>query len=63
MERPVTFWSDKRVGVTGGAGFLGSVVVEKLRARGCQQVFVPRSREYDLREKEAVIRLYETTRG
>jgi len=29
-----TFWHDKRVIVTGGAGFLGSFVVEKLRERG-----------------------------
>jgi GDP-L-fucose synthase len=48
--------------VTGGAGFLGSFVVEGLRARGCREVFVPRSREYDLREKEAVMRLYEEAR-
>jgi len=53
------FWRDKRVTVTGGAGFLGSYVVEKLRERGCRHIFVPRSRDYDLREKEAVIRMYE----
>lgn len=53
----------KRVVVTGGAGFLGSFIVNKLRQRSwVGQVFVPRSREYDLREKEAVIRLYENHR-
>ena len=51
-------WSGKRVVVTGGAGFLGSFVVEKLRARGCQNIFVPRSAEYDLREREQIMRLY-----
>jgi FlaA1/EpsC-like NDP-sugar epimerase len=43
------FWHDKRVVVTGGAGFLGSFVVEKLRERGATRIFVPRKAEYDLR--------------
>ncbi len=42
------FWSDKKVVVTGGAGFLGSVVVENLKARGCKDVFIPRSVDYYL---------------
>jgi GDP-L-fucose synthase len=52
------FWSTKRVTVTGGAGFLGSFVVAKLRERGCQNIFIPRSQEYDLVEMESVKRLY-----
>ena len=47
----------KRVTVTGGAGFLGSHVVERLRARGAE-VFVPRSRDYDLVSGDAVRRCY-----
>lgn len=56
------FWADQRVLVTGGAGFLGSFVVEKLRARGCREIVVPRSRDYDLREAEAVRRLLRESR-
>ena len=56
-----SFWSDKRVVVTGGAGFLGSFVVEQLRAKGCRDVVVPRSREYDLVQMDAVRRLYADT--
>lgn len=57
-----TFWEAKRVVVTGGAGFLGSNVVRKLKERGCQHIFVPRSKDYDLREKEAVVRMYEDSK-
>jgi GDP-L-fucose synthase len=48
--------------VTGGAGFLGSFVVEKLHARGVEQVVVPRSREYDLVDRDACRRLIAQTR-
>jgi len=51
-------WANKRAVVTGGAGFLGSFVVEKLHERGCAKVVVPRSKEYDLREREPITRLY-----
>jgi GDP-L-fucose synthase len=48
----------ERVVVTGGAGFLGSVVVDKLRVRGYENIFVPRSKDYDLREETMIVRLY-----
>lgn len=44
------FWENKRVCVTGGAGFLGSAVVAKLYQRGAKEIFVPRSAEYNLVE-------------
>ena len=54
--------SSARVVVTGGSGFLGRRVVAGLEARGCPSITVPRSAEYDLRERSAVQRLYREAR-
>jgi GDP-L-fucose synthase len=51
------FWEHKNVLVTGGAGFLGTWVTDKLRDRGCQHIFVPQSTAYDLREQPAIQRV------
>ena len=54
----MSFWNGSRVLVTGGAGFLGSYVVEGLRARGCTDIIVPRSADCDLVQAESVKRLF-----
>jgi GDP-L-fucose synthase len=52
----------RNVVVTGGAGFLGSHLVSQLEAKGCASIVVPRSRDYDLVDREAVRRLYRDAR-
>ena len=54
---PVEFWSDKRVCVTGGDGFLGSFVQEVLAARGAKEVFIPLINDYDLTERASIVRM------
>ncbi len=52
------FLEGKKVVVTGGAGFLGSFVVERLKKTGCSGIFIPRSADYDLVDRDACRRLY-----
>ncbi len=52
-----SFWKDRRVCVTGGAGFLGSFVQQKLRERGVGEIFVPTIEKYNLVEREDILRL------
>ncbi len=54
----MNYWKNKRILLTGGAGFLGSSVSKKLKERGCKDIFIPRSRDYDLVEMDAVKRVY-----
>ena len=53
----MTFWQNKRVIVTGGGGFLGRRVVERLRAQGAAEVIAPRFATYDLRQIDAIRKL------
>ncbi|MCG9966637.1 GDP-L-fucose synthase [Pelotomaculum terephthalicicum JT] len=54
----MSFFKNKRVVVTGGNGFLGSFVVDNLKKRGCDKIYVPRSKEFNLVEGEYVKNLY-----
>ena len=56
------FFADRRIVVTGGAGFLGSFILEKLRARGCGEVLVPTIEEYDLVTAVDIERMYDDMR-
>ena len=49
-----SFWTGRRVMVTGGGGFLGKSVVRRLEAAGATDVFVPRSRQFDLRTSDGI---------
>jgi len=53
------FFADRRVVVTGGAGFLGGYVTEGLRRLGCTNIDVPRIEDYDLVKLDDIIRMYE----
>ncbi|WP_435196363.1 GDP-L-fucose synthase family protein [Natronomonas sp. EA1] len=56
------YWNGKTVMVTGGAGFLGSHVIDELEARSDDvDIFVPRSSEYDLRNRDAIQRAFENS--
>jgi GDP-L-fucose synthase len=59
---PKEFWADRRVCVTGGAGFLGSFLLETLRERGATEIFVPHIEEYDLTDIFTTRRMLEDSK-
>ena len=56
------FWQNKRVCVTGGAGFLGSYIIQKLEDRGAADIFIPRIEEFDLVNKDDILRMLNDAR-
>jgi GDP-L-fucose synthase len=52
------FFEDRRIVVTGGAGFLGSYVIEGLQRRGCKNILVPKIEDYDLVQMDNIVRMY-----
>lgn len=53
------YFKNKRVVVTGGAGFLGSFVIESLKKHQCQNIFIPTIEEYDFVKREDIVRMYD----
>ncbi len=58
----MSFWTENQFVVTGGAGFFGRAVVRALEQRGAVNVFVPRKAEYDLRDRDQILRLLDDAR-
>jgi len=58
----MNYFSEKTVIVTGGAGFLGRHVVDRLKLAGCNNVIVPRSKETDLTKQADIVRLMKTAK-
>ncbi len=52
-----SFWEERSVCVTGGAGFLGTYVVERLAKLGARNIFIPKIEDYDIVQKEDVLRV------
>ena len=56
------FFKNRRVVVTGGAGFLGGYVIDGLQKRGCKNILVPKIEDYNLVEPGDIVRMYEDMR-
>jgi GDP-L-fucose synthase len=56
------FWSNRRVCVTGGAGFLGSFVQETLKARNASAIFIPHIEDYDLTDIDTIRRMLDDSK-
>ena len=54
--------TNKRIVITGGSGFLGRHVINRFKSEGCQSIFVPLHKEYDLTRLDAIERLFDEKR-
>jgi GDP-L-fucose synthase len=59
MKKMSDFFENKRIVVTGGAGFLGGYVIEGLKKRSCNNIFVPKIEDYDLVDINDIVRMYD----
>ncbi|MBN1264765.1 MAG: GDP-L-fucose synthase [Anaerolineales bacterium] len=62
VEENFSFWQDRRICVTGGAGFLGSYIIQKLKERQAGDIYVPDYPDYDLVQKDSILRMLETAK-
>jgi GDP-L-fucose synthase len=53
------FFKDRRIVVTGGAGFLGGYIIDGLQKRGCENILVPKIEDYNLVNLPDVVRMYD----
>ncbi|MBU0952184.1 MAG: GDP-L-fucose synthase [Elusimicrobia bacterium] len=58
----MSFWKNKKVTITGGAGFLGSHLTKKLQKNGCSNIFIPKIEDYNLVNMTDVSKMYKNSK-